>query len=1365
MGKILLRTNDENMTQKILILAANPKNSFTLEIPREIREILEGLQRSRYREQFEVEERLAVRPQDLRRAILEVQPHIVHFCGHGTGSQGLVLENDRGREHLVSTQALSNLFKLFAEQVECVVLNACYSQVQAEAISQHINYVIGMRQEIIDQAAIAFSVGFYDALGAGRDIQFAYNLGRNAIQLEISQPGNSRKANPVITGNQLPLLPAHLIPVLLIKETIPITEQLARYALVIGVNKYQNQQFKSLPQAVHNAETVAQLLATDGNFQVENLSSNFSKETIWQALKTLLWERSENAYALVYFAGYGLRLIDELEEEKGFLVPSDCQAEMLGEKIVEAHQGISLANLNRLIEKSPAKCLIMILDCCHRGSFLPQQLLQQSLSAFTMQKDYFLLAAGTNETPLPITNNRHSFFTNALLKGLSIENAGSEGQITGKRLSKYITQKLANAGQDVVYLGGGSNIPIVTHLQTQPTPTVKFNHDNPYLGLHAFSPQQKQYFHGRDRAIRALLDRLSQSRFLAVLGASGCGKSSLVKAGVLPRFQQEQILGSHQWYIESFTPGNYPLEIINDKLDSLHSVSLNQPFVLFIDQFEEVFTLCKDDKERCAFFRLLAAEVNSSEHQGRFIVALRSDFLDRCAKYTPIADLINSTTSISNYLVEPLDIPELTAAIQEPAKLHGVSFEAGLVESMVEDVISQPGALPLLQYALRELWRVCIEKPESPQPLLNWRGYQKIGRVGGALNNQATRLYNSFASEVDKNFVRWLFLELVELGEGETVTRRRVTRESLAARADSDEQLEEVLGRLVQKRLIVVTSVGNGESLLNYVEVTHEALLTQWELLQHWIEDNRESLRIERRFEADFLEWRDRYKQADEALLSGVRLTAVEEWYQEFQPRLSKEEEEFIRGSIRRREKETQEKLEKERKLRELAEFRIKVQRWIISLLLVMGFSVTVLFAFLIQAKGKQVELAKEGEIKTLIATAETFFDSNKQLEAMITSVQALKILKETNLEKEKFLEELQPIISEVREYNRLESHQEKVLGVSVSPDGNNIISASGDETVKIWNWKGELLNNQSEHEDQVWVVRYSHQNNLFASSGFDKKIIVWHIEENNLKTMSLTGHMQRVYDLSFSANDKFIASSSKDGTVRIWDLQTGKEIKKQEEGKEGSSYRIYGVDFHPNKQEIVAYTGNGNGIKIWNWRSKYPPILIGKHNNLPLLVRFNSKGSMLVSCDDQGSIKLWEIDNSKKIIGEIQGHSQAVYGIEFSPDGKKLASASLDGTIKIWNIDEVRKSFQDNREAVKKSRETLKGHISAVNRIEFSPDSNFLISSSNDKTIKIWNLQDRFNPGRKLQLQYFLDYSCRFLDNYLSSNKNLDTKEKEICH
>jgi CHAT domain-containing protein len=146
--------------KKILVLASNPKKTSLLDLDREIRDIREGLQRSLNRDQFVLETRGAVRPEDLRRAMLEVKPQIVHFCGHGTGNQGLVLEDNNGNEHLASTEALSDLFRIFAEQVECVLLNACYSEVQADALFEHVNYVIGMNREVRDDAAIAFTVGF-----------------------------------------------------------------------------------------------------------------------------------------------------------------------------------------------------------------------------------------------------------------------------------------------------------------------------------------------------------------------------------------------------------------------------------------------------------------------------------------------------------------------------------------------------------------------------------------------------------------------------------------------------------------------------------------------------------------------------------------------------------------------------------------------------------------------------------------------------------------------------------------------------------------------------------------------------------------------------------------------------------------------------------------------------------------------------------------------------------------------------------------------------------------------------------------------------------------------------------------------------
>jgi sugar/nucleoside kinase (ribokinase family) len=200
----------------ILILAANPTNTSRLELDQEVREIDEGLRRSNKREQFKLEQKWAVRPRDVQRAMLDINPQIVHFSGHGAGEEGLVFEDEVGQPNLVAGAVLAGLFKLFADQVECVVLNACYSQVQAEALAEHIPYVVGMKEVIGDRAAMAFAVGFYDALGAGRKIEFAYNLGCNAIQMQG--------------------ITEHLKPVLLQKKQ---SEQLDAFKEIINIIKKQ----------------------------------------------------------------------------------------------------------------------------------------------------------------------------------------------------------------------------------------------------------------------------------------------------------------------------------------------------------------------------------------------------------------------------------------------------------------------------------------------------------------------------------------------------------------------------------------------------------------------------------------------------------------------------------------------------------------------------------------------------------------------------------------------------------------------------------------------------------------------------------------------------------------------------------------------------------------------------------------------------------------------------------------------------------------------------------------------------------------------------------------------------------------------
>lgn len=196
--------------RKILVLATNPKGTDQLRLGEEVREIQAGLTRSRNREQFVLEQKWAVRPLDVQRALLEVEPQIVHFAGHGAGEAGLVFEDVEGEAQQVETGALANLFESFANTIECVVLNGCYSAPQAEAISQQIPTVIGMSTAISDRAAIAFAVGFYDALGAGRSVKSSYKLGCSGIALA----GEDQQITPVLLDGRAPEQQPQLEPIL-----------------------------------------------------------------------------------------------------------------------------------------------------------------------------------------------------------------------------------------------------------------------------------------------------------------------------------------------------------------------------------------------------------------------------------------------------------------------------------------------------------------------------------------------------------------------------------------------------------------------------------------------------------------------------------------------------------------------------------------------------------------------------------------------------------------------------------------------------------------------------------------------------------------------------------------------------------------------------------------------------------------------------------------------------------------------------------------------------------------------------------------------------------------------------------------------
>lgn len=352
------------------------------------------------------------------------------------------------------------------------------------------------------------------------------------------------------------------------------------------------------------------------------------------------------------------------------------------------------------------------------------------------------------------------------------------------------------------------------------TPTEDFQPVNPYKGLKAFQAADNQDFFGREKLVQKLVSRLAEpgefARFLAVVGPSGSGKSSLVKAGLIPALWRGDLKGSEEWFVVEMLPGSHPLDELEvalmrvatkpnvnlreqlgrDERGLLRATQLILPedgseIVLIIDQLEEVFTLVEDEMARQHFLCLLHSAVSDPRSRIRVIVTLRADFYDRPLHYPDFGELMRTRTET----VLPLGVEGLERAISKPAERVGTVFEPGLIAAIVGDVHYQPGALPLLQYALTELFE------QRRGRLLTHEAYQSIGGTVGALAKRAEDIYSELSTAAQQ-IIRQMFLRLVTLGEGTEDTRRRTPRSELLVLTPETEIIEEVIDTFAAYRLL-----------------------------------------------------------------------------------------------------------------------------------------------------------------------------------------------------------------------------------------------------------------------------------------------------------------------------------------------------------------------------------------------------------------------------------------------------------------------------------------------------------------------------------------------------------------------------------
>jgi WD40 repeat protein len=676
---------------------------------------------------------------------------------------------------------------------------------------------------------------------------------------------------------------------------------------------------------------------------------------------------------------------------------------------------------------------------------------------------------------------------------------------------------------------------------------------------------------------------------------------------------------------------------------------------------------------------------------------------------------------------------------------------------------------------------------------LTWKDYEQIGGVKGALDKRATLLYRSLSKD-NQAFVRHLFMELVQVNEGQELTRRRATWDELEAIANSPDQLQQVVGLLAdqQQRLIITDE--------NTVEVAHEALLYEWKLLRGWIEENREHLWLRRCLEADCREWQERYQQSDDALLGGARLAAIAGWVEKSQLKLPPLEEEFLRKSLEKRDCEIQAKLEQARQLRELAESRqqeaearakAEAKKTRTAIMAGVLAALTLGFGLVAQRQRELATTSKLLAVVNLTSQAKQSSQTPNQIEALIESVQALQALKEIGKNNPEVLKQLQSVIYGVRERNRLEGHVAAVHGVSFQPNGDLIVSGDAKKVIKLWKLPGEFqkdILSPSGHQNTIWNVRFSPDGKMIASTSWDKTVKIWDIGGKVIHTLEGTiGHQQSVYDVSFSSDSKLLASSSRDGTIKIWDIKTGEltTTLKNKDFLYKEDYRVYSIDFNPADSSMMASSGYFDGnVNIWDLRNNQdnniPTVLSEKHEDIVYAVRFSPNGRTLASAGQDGKIRLWHVEGKKlKFLGAINGHTKKIWGLGFSPDSNIIASASNDGTIKLWKIDDLIKKgdFKTSSFVEVEPYEILKGHFNSANRVEFlsHQEKNLhqkeltIVSAGDDKTVRIWKVYSQKSYAPKLSnepdLNNLLQYSCNALKDYLNSHTNHNLQKlRKIC-
>jgi WD40 repeat protein len=871
----------------------------------------------------------------------------------------------------------------------------------------------------------------------------------------------------------------------------------------------------------------------------------------------------------------------------------------------------------------------------------------------------------------------------------------------------YLVATISHRDRDVTPHGAG-DVELVIDLTDdvrepvppEPAPDARC----PYLGLTTFQPEDADRFFGRERLVAELLGRVGERDVLVVIGPSGSGKSSLVRAGLLPAAALDPVEGSGtEWLV--MTPGERPLEELAYRVPlraglgdtellrrleddpralrtALRELLDGRPgttrLLLVIDQFEEIFTLCRDEAERSRFVAALVSLLDATDRRLALVLAIRADFYGHCAAYPDLVARMQD----DQVLVGAMSPDELRAAIERPAAAAGFELEAGLADLVVEDAASEPGALPLVSHALVETWR--RRRGRS----LTVAGYLEAGGVRGAIAKTAESLFSEGFGPDERAIARDILLRLTELGDTTEPTRRRARLTEL--RTGDDATVGAVLEALAGGRLV---TVGDGS-----VEVAHEALIREWPRLRSWLSEDRERLEVLRHLRAAAEEW-DRNGRDRGYLYRGARLGIARELAAASRERLSPVEQAFLEASQLLEEDELREARRRVRRTRALAA--------------TMGVLAVLAGVLALQTRSQQQRALS----RQLAAQASQEAWSGSLEVALLLAVQAYRT--EATPEAEAAL---QSALTRTTYETRTFDLGTPATTVAFSPDGRFVAAGGAAPYVRLWDLDDGGAETTIEIDaDGVASIAFSPAGEHVVIGTNDGNVVLRGTSAGGSET-SFDLHEGWVSSVAFDPSGQRLATAGQDGSVHLVDTRS-QEVAPVPVVLDGSW--ATDVTFSPDGSLLVVATSAMDAaegtLEVWDVAAnegRHAPY--GRNGAGAVRLAMHPDGTQVAAGWTDGVVSMLDLATGAELPGTGQVSFTAISGLAFSAEGSRLVSGSQDGQVQFHDLDT---GF----------RQPLPAHHGQVMRVATHPSRPLVATASWDTSIHLSDLDRRSFLGETL--------------------------------